>query len=64
MASDSEKEQEDQPAGQTAQPDLTSLAIPAADGYHYSDENKWGEEEQHDLVCELRKAENAASGAG
>jgi hypothetical protein len=63
MASDSEKEQEDQPAGQAAQLDLTSLEIPAADGYHYSDQNEWGEDEQHDLVCELRKAENAAFGA-
>jgi hypothetical protein len=54
--------QPDKPDGPVAEPDKTALAIPAADGYHYSDKNKWGKDEQHNLVCELRNAENAASG--
>jgi hypothetical protein len=58
-----QKGQQEERPGEPAQPDAGSLAIPSADGYHYGDENDWGEKEQHDLVCALREAGNAASGA-
>jgi hypothetical protein len=42
-------------------PDPASLAIPAADGYHYGDNHLWDEGKQADLVCALLLAERAAS---
>jgi hypothetical protein len=35
------------------------LRIPAADGYHYGDDNPWGPEERAALVAELRRVELA-----
>jgi len=41
--------------------DRGGLSIPAADGYHYGDDNPWGPEERAALVAELRRVERALS---
>jgi hypothetical protein len=47
--------------GELDPPDLASLAIPSADGYHYGDDPKhqWDEDKQDELVRALRRAETA-----
>lgn len=40
-------------------PDRGGLRIPAADGYHYGDDNPWGPEDRTALVAELRRVEQA-----
>lgn len=59
--------QEEAPPGkppEPVEPDPASLAIPAADGYHYGDDHEWGECQQGDLVVKLRETESAVSGLG
>jgi hypothetical protein len=38
------------------------LHIPAADGYHYGDDNPWGPQDRTALVAELRRVELALAG--
>ena len=55
------KKKEKKEPGELDPPDLASLAIPAADGYHYGDDPKhqWDEDKQAELVLALRRAETA-----
>lgn len=34
-----------------------AMSIPAADGYHYGDKHRWGQDDQRDLVDQLRQVE-------
>lgn len=45
-----------------SEPDGGGLHIPAADGYHYGDDNPWGPEDLTALVTELRRVELALTG--